>query len=209
MEAPPFRQMVVGAVRARLASHGGDGKDEGESAILQDKEVHMDDCLQVIMRRRSIRKFTGEPIPKETIIMALKAAMAAPSGMNRQPWSFLVVTKKETITSLCRAHSHASFGVDAGAVILPFGVKEGQKWFEQDMAAATENLLIALANLGLGATWCGMDEDRQHDIRPLVGLPDDEFVFALIPVGIPAEEKPARTQYDEDRVHWNEYRARP
>ncbi len=169
----------------------------------------MDDCLQVIMRRRSIRKFTGEPVPKEKIITALKAAMAAPSGMNRQPWSFLVVTKKETIAELCRAHSHAGFGVDAGAVILPFGVKEGQKWFDQDMAAATENLLIALANLGLGATWCGMDEDRQHGIRPLVGLPDDQFVFALIPVGIPAEEKPARTQYDENRVHWNEYRARP
>jgi len=61
----------------------------------------------------------------------------------------------------------------------------------------------------LGATWCGMDEDRQHGIRPLVGLPDDQFVFALIPVGIPAEEKPARTQYDENRVHWNEYGARP
>ena len=169
----------------------------------------MDDCLQVIMRRRSIRKFTGEPVPKEKIVTALKAAMAAPSGMNRQPWSFLVVTKKETIAELCRAHSHAGFGVDAGAAVLPFGSKEGQKWFDQDMAAATENLLIALANLGLGATWCGMDEDRQHGIRPLVGLPDDQFVFALIPVGMPAEEKPPRTQYDESRVHWNAYRARP
>jgi len=209
MEAPPSRQMAVDAVRARRASHGDNSKAEGESAILWDEEVEMDDCLQVIMRRRSIRRFTGEPVPKEKIITALKAAMAAPSGMNRQPWSFLVVTKKETIAELCRAHSHAGFGVDAGAVILPFGVKEGQKWFDQDMAAATENLLIALANLGLGATWCGMDEDRQHGIRPLVGLPDDQFVFALIPVGIPAEEKPARTQYDENRVHWNEYRAKP
>jgi nitroreductase len=174
-----------------------------------DPEVDMDDCLQVIMKRRSIRKFTGASVPKERVIKALEAAMAAPSGMNRQPWSFVVVTKKETVAALCRAQGHAAFGVDAGAVILPFGLKEGQKWFDQDMAAATENLLIALANLGLGATWCGMDDVRQDGIRSLVGLPNDQFVFALIPVGVPGEEKPPRTQYDEKRVFWEEYRARP
>ncbi|MBC7221288.1 nitroreductase family protein [Candidatus Bipolaricaulota bacterium] len=166
----------------------------------------MDDVLQVIMKRRSVRKFTGEPVPREKIITALKAAMAAPSGMNRQPWSFVVVTNKETVAALCQAHGHAAFGVNAGAVILPFGKKVGEKWFDQDMAAATENLLIALANLGLGATWCGMDDSRQGAIRPLVGLPKDQFVFALIPVGIPAEEKAPRTQYDTKRIHWEAYR---
>ena len=169
----------------------------------------MDESLQVITKRRSIRKFTGAPVPREKLVTALKAAMAAPSGMNRQPWSFLVVTKRETVGALCQAQGHASFGADAGAVILPFGAKEGQKWFDQDMAAATENLLIALANLGLGATWCGMDEARQGGIRPLVGLPEEQFVFALIPVGVPGEEKPARTQYDETRIHWETYRSGP
>jgi len=168
----------------------------------------MDEFLQVITKRRSIRKFTGSPVPREKLVAALKAAMAAPSGMNRQPWSFVIVTKRETLAALCQAQGHASFGVDAGAVILPFGTKQGQKWFDQDMAAATENLLIALANLGLGATWCGMDEARQAAIRPLIGLPEDQFVFALIPVGVPGEDKPARTQYDESRVHWETYRPR-
>lgn len=166
----------------------------------------MDECLQAIMKRRSVRKFTGASVPRDKIVTALKAAMAAPSGMNRQPWSFIVATNPETVASLCKAHGHAAFGVNAGAVILPFGKKEGQKWFDQDMAAATENLLIAVANLGLGATWCGMDEARQEAIRPFVGLPEDQFIFALIPVGIPAEETPPRTQYDESRVHWETYR---
>lgn len=170
------------------------------------KEVQMDECLQTIMNRRSVRRFTGAPVPREKIVAALKAAMAAPSGMNKQPWNFIVVTNKETVASMCKAHGHAAFGVDAGAVILPFGQKEGQKWFDQDMAAATENLLIAIANLGLGATWCGMDESRQEAIRPLVAIPEDQFIFALIPVGIPAEDKPPRTQYDEGRVHWEAYR---
>lgn len=168
----------------------------------------MNECLQAIMKRRSVRTFAAEPVSREEIVTALKAAMAAPSGMNRQPWSFIVVTRPETVASLCKAHGHAAFGVNAGAVILPFGKKEGQKWFDQDMAAATENLLIAVANLGLGATWCGMDEVRQKAIRPLVGLPEDQFIFALIPVGVPAEDKPARTQYDESRVHWESYQPR-
>lgn len=166
----------------------------------------MDECLQAIMKRRSIRRFTGAPVPREKLVVALKAAMAAPSGMNKQPWNFIVVTNKETVVSICNAHGHAAFGVNAGAVILPFGKKEGQKWFDQDMAAATENLLIQIANLGLGATWCGMDESRQAAIRPLVGVPEDQFIFAVIPVGVPAEDKPSRTQYDESRVHWEVYR---
>ena len=73
------------------------------------------------------------------------------------------------------------------------------------MAAATENLLLAVANLGLGATWCGMNEAKQGLIRPLVGLPDDLYAFALIPIGVPAESKPPRTQYDEGRIRWEGY----
>lgn len=162
-------------------------------------------ALDMITRRRSIRAFTGAPIDREKIEIALKAAMAAPSANNARPWNFVVVTEEATVQALCKAHPYAGFGVNAGAVILPFGRKDGYKWFDQDMAAATENLLVALANLGLGATWCGIDADRDLAIRPLVGLPEDQFAFALIPVGIPAEEKPPRTQYEESRVHWERY----
>lgn len=168
----------------------------------------MNECLQSIMKRRSIRAFTGDTVPKEKLEMALRAAMAAPSGMNRQPWQFVVVTEKETIKRMCEAHGYAGFGMAAGAIVLPFGSKEGQKWFDQDMAAATENLLIQIANSGLGATWCGMDEARQATVRGMVGLPEDAFIFALIPVGVPAEEKPARTQYEARRVHWERYDPR-
>ena len=165
--------------------------------------------LQFITKRRSIRKFTGGAIERELLMTALKAAMAAPSANNSQPWSFLVVTEPENVKAVCRAHPYASFGEQAGAVILPFGKKAGYSWFDQDMAAATENLLIALANLGLGATWCGMSEELQADVRNVVALPDDLFFFALIPVGIPVEEKESRTQFEETRVHWGTYTATP
>jgi len=163
--------------------------------------------LSFITRRRSIRSFTGEPVDREKLETALKAAMAAPSAQNTRPWHFLVSTEPENVKRICRAHPYAAFGVDAGAVIVPFGKKTGYRWFDQDMAAATENLLLALANLGLGATWCGMADEHQEPLRNAAGLPDEHHLFAVIPVGVPTEEKPARTQYDEERIHWETYRS--
>jgi nitroreductase len=165
----------------------------------------MTDALRAIQNRRSVRKFTGAPVAREKIHAVLEAAMAAPSARNLKPWSFLVVTERPAVQALCRAHPYAGFGADAGAVILPFGSKHTHKWFDQDMAAATENLLIAIADLGLGATWCGMDDERQPAVRALVGLPEDQFVFALIPVGVPAESPAPRTQFESSRVHWEQF----
>ena len=164
-----------------------------------------DQVLQFIAARRSVRSYTGEPVPRPDLEVALRAAMAAPSARNSQPWRFLVITEPARIQAVCRAHPYAKFGENAGAVILPFGKKSGYQWFDQDMAAATENLLLALANLGLGATWCGMSAERQADVRSIIPLPDDLFYFALIPVGVPAEIVEPRSQYDESRVYRESY----
>jgi len=166
-----------------------------------------DDVLQFITKRRSIRKFTGEAIDRELLLKALEAAMAAPSANNSRPWSFVVVTEAEKVRAVSAAHPYASFGEQAGAIILPFGKKDGYGWFDQDMGAATENLLLALTHLGLGATWCGMAEEHQASVRAIVPIPEEMHFFALIPVGIPAEEKEARTQFEESRVYWERYTA--
>ncbi len=164
-----------------------------------------DHVLQFITRRRSVRKFTGNSVDRDLLVMALKAAMSAPSARNSRPWNFLVVTEPDRVKAICRAHPYASFGEEAGAVILPFGKKDGYRWFDQDMGAATENLLLALANLGLGATWCGMPDERQADVRSAIGLPEDLYLFALIPVGEPLDAVEPRTQYEASRVHWERY----
>jgi len=114
--------------------------------------------------------------------------MPVPSANNTRPWKFLIITDKARIAAICRAHPHAKFSVDADAVIIPFGKKEGYKWFDQDMPAA---------NLGLGATWHGMIDDREASVHSVAGLPNGVFGFALVPIGIPAEGQPPRTQYDE------------
>ena len=164
-----------------------------------------EEVLRFITVRRSIRAFTGEAVDRAKLEIALKAAMAAPSANNSKPWEFVVVTDQGKVRTICETHPYAKFGTNAGAVVLPFGKKAEYQWFDQDMGAATENLLVALANLALGATWCGMSDERQEAVRALVGLPEDLYVFALIPVGVPAEEKPPRTQYEPERVHWEQY----
>jgi nitroreductase len=169
----------------------------------------MDRVLEFITRRRSVRAFTGEAVPREKLEIALKAAMAAPSARNSRPWQFLVVTEMDRVRAICAAHPYAKFGEQAGAVILPFGAKTDYRWFDQDMGAATENLLLAIANLGLGATWCGMPEERQADVRAVVDLPEDLFFFALIPVGVPSEAVQPRTQYEAERVHWEKVANSP
>ena len=165
----------------------------------------MDQVLEFITKRRSVRTFTGESVSREKLEIALKAAMAAPSARNSQPWQFLILTEPERVRAVCAAHPYAKFGDKAGAVILPFGRKADYRWFDQDMGASTENLLLALANLGLGATWCGMPDERQADVRAVISIPEELHIFALIPVGVPSEPVQSRTQYQAERVHWEEY----
>jgi nitroreductase len=162
-----------------------------------------DNILEMIMNRRSVRAFTGGAVTQEQIETLLKAAMSAPSANNRQPWRFIVVTDRMKIKEICLAHPYARFGVDAGVVLVLFGEREGNYHFFSDMGAATENLLLAVANTGLGATWCGMNEERQALIKPLVGLPDNLWCYAVIPVGVPSRPVEPRTQYDPKKV-WRE-----
>jgi nitroreductase len=160
--------------------------------------------LEGFTKRRSIRAFTGAAVDREMLTLALKAAMSAPSSHNGRPWSFIVVTDRDRIRALCAAHPHATFGKDAGAVVVPFGRKQ-DTYFDQDMAAATENFLLAIAGLGLGATWCGMNAAYEGTVGPLLKLPAEYTAFALIPVGVPAETKEPRTQFEERRIHWEQY----
>lgn len=166
-----------------------------------------EEVLRFFERRRSIRAFTGEPVAEKHLRIALRAAMSAPSAHNGRPWQFIVLTDRERIREVCSYHPYAKFGVEAGAVVLPCSTlkeKASNPYYDQDMAAATENLLLAVANLGLGATWCGVSDEIQPGLRRLLGASDDRHVFALVPIGVPAETKGPPTGVDEARIFWNE-----
>jgi nitroreductase len=160
--------------------------------------------LETIFARRSIRKYTAEPVTEEEEKTLLEAAMAAPSASNKKPWHFLVVRDRKTLDALAEAHPHAAMLKTATLCVAVCGDPEpsGEYWI-QDCAAATENLLLAATALGLGTCWLGVHprQPRKEAVRPVLGVPDHLEILNLIAVGRPDETKEPRTQFDAARVH--------
>jgi nitroreductase len=163
----------------------------------------MDERLGIIFARRSIREYTDEPVSEADIQSLLEAGMAAPSASNRQPWHFVVVTDRETLKALGRAHPFGKMIARASLAIAVCGDPATSDWWVQDCSAATENILVAAAGLGLGGVWLGCHgrPEREGAIRGVLGIPERIGVLSLLSIGHPAEEKEARTQYNPAHVH--------
>jgi nitroreductase len=164
--------------------------------------------MNAITKRRSIRTYTQDPIPEELITQLLEAAMSAPSAQNERPWHFIVITEKKTLAALPDVSLYAKMTANAPLAILVCGDLEreiAQGFWVQDCAAATENLLIAVEALHLGAVWLGIypREARVDFLRDLLHIPQHIVPFALIPIGYPAETKETPSRYDASRVHYN------
>ncbi len=160
--------------------------------------------VDLIFARRSIRRYTGEPVSEADVKTLLEAAMAAPSASNLKPWHFVVVTERRTLDALAEVHPHGKMLAEAPLAIAVCGDPElsGRYWV-QDCSAATENLLLAVTALGLGAVWLGVHprDERVNPVRELLGIPAPVTPLNLVAIGHPAENKAARTQYDAARVH--------
>jgi len=154
----------------------------------------------VFRRRFSCRSFTAEPVPRSVIEDLLEAARWAPSGGNVQPWRFLVVLDRATRDALAAAAWRQRFVASAPVVIVVCALPElsartyGQRGRElyclQDTAAATQNLLLAATELGLGTCWVGAF-DEAAAARAL-RLPPDWRPVAMVPIGVPATDPPPR-----------------
>jgi nitroreductase len=167
----------------------------------------VDDRLEIIFGRRSIRQYTGEPISEQDLSSLLEAGMAAPSASNRKPWHFVTVTDRAKLRALADTHPYGKMLAGAAAAIAVCGDPGISEWWVQDCSAATENILVAAAGLGLGGVWLGCHNrpEREQAVRDVLGIPAQIGVLSLISVGHPSEEKEARTQYDPARVHENNW----
>ncbi len=158
-----------------------------------------------ILKRRTIRKYSNKEVSQEKIEQLLRAAMAAPSANNKKPWLFYVVKNKEIQEQLKKVYSF--FDYNSPLLIVVAGNLESQRskttdFWQQDCSAAVQNILLLATELGLGSCWCGIypRKERVQAIRKILNLTDEIVPLALIHLGYPAEEKSARTQYEEAKV---------
>ncbi len=162
--------------------------------------------METIFHRVSIRKFEDRPVEAEKMERLLRAAMAAPSAGNQQPWEFYVVSDKTLICALSQATPYAHCAKNASVVVVPCFRKEC--WAPScsllDLSAATENLLLEADYLGLGAVWMGVapQETLMQRVREVLALPEHLQPFALVPCGYPAERREWKDRYDPSRVHY-------
>lgn len=163
------------------------------------------ELFDAIHTRRSIRKYLDKPVSGEMLETILKAGMAAPSAGNQQPWHFLVITDRARLDAIPAFHPYSKMVLQAPAAILVCGDPEGKKWptfWDQDVSAATQNMLLAARGLGLGTVWVGIypEKERVEGFRKLFALPKHIIPFALVPVGWPDGEFDTVNRYRPELV---------
>ena len=164
------------------------------------------EAIECITTRRSIRSYTSEPVAEEVIESVLRAAVAAPSAGNQQPWRFVVLTQRDSLEAAAATTPYgkmlreAAFGLVVCADTRE--LKHPTMW-EQDCSAAAQNALLAAHALGLGRVWLGYwpKMERVTPIKEALAIPEGVEPLAVLAFGHPAEEKPPSDRYEPDYVH--------
>lgn len=167
------------------------------------------DFLDVIMSRRSIRKYKKDKVPESHVIKILEAAMNAPSRKNERPWHFVLIDNRKILDKIPSFHPNSKMLYEAPMAILVAGDLDITKdiFITIDCSAATENILLAAHSLGLGACWLGVypDEERVKGMKEILNLPENIFPVSLISIGYPDEGKPQLKRFEENRIHYNKW----
>lgn len=162
--------------------------------------------MNSIFHRTSIRTYLDKPVENEKVEMMLRAAMAAPSAGNQQPWEYYVVTNREILKKLATASPYAGCTANAPMAFVACYQKNCMmpEYAEIDVSASVENLLLEADELELGAVWLGMAPltERMDEIRSILSLPEHLEAFAVIPCGYPKQVRAQQDRYEEARVHY-------
>ena len=170
----------------------------------------MENVIETIYKRRSIRNYLDKPVEREIIITLLKAATSAPTAINCQPWEFIVVDGSKLL-QLKNEFKFARYNAP-NAIIVCGNMQLARKGIEQefwiqDCSAVVQNILIAATSLRLGSIWIGIYPivNRIKLLRKMFNMPEYVVPLNIVYIGYPAEEKEPRTRYNEKRVYWQEY----
>jgi nitroreductase len=174
----------------------------------------MEQVLDVIRKRRTVRAFTDEEVSDEQVETILQMAMYAPTYMNRQPWHFVVVRDKELQKSLGETLGVRPYIQQASAVIAVYGDPNISNTWDLDGCAAIENMLIAATALGLGSAWAGSPGnlawgEAEQLMKDALKVPAGFRALSLVCLGHPVKMVVPHTKderYNKTRVHYGTWR---
>ena len=166
------------------------------------------ETLNAIYSRRSIRKYKNTPICNETIDMLLRAAMYAPSARNSQSWHFIVIDKRDILDRIVEIHPYAQMLAQAPLAIIVCGdkrIEPNEGYISVNCSAATQNILLAAFDAGLGTVWLGVypRKERMDNVSKLFNLPDEIVPVSIVVVGEPNEKKEQPERFLKERIHMN------
>jgi nitroreductase len=176
------------------------------------EDTNMKDTFAVIHSRKSVRNFTGESVSKDDLDKIIKAGMAAPTAVNMQPWSFIVITDRKKMDALAERLPNAKMLFKAGGAIIV--CTEPDKAFNKskdfaiiDASLAGENILLSIETLGLGGVWTAAYPyaDRMKHVRSVLNIPQEVIPLNVIPVGVPTGQDKPKVKYNKEKIHWEQW----
>ena len=157
--------------------------------------------LKSIMTRTSIRKYEPRAISPDTIETLLRAGMAAPTAINKQPWHFVVVTNREKLEKMGGRAAGAPLAILVCGDMNIARKGHGFDYWVQDCSAATENILLAAHAMGLGAVWTGGYPGNRYKLyQELLSLPEHIVPLNAIAIGYPAENPEPKNKWDAQKI---------
>jgi nitroreductase len=163
-------------------------------------------CIDQILKRRSIRKYSKEPVSEEIKNNILEAGRQAPSAVNAQPWHFIVVDDPILIDKLASSGRFRPFVRGCSFVVIGLYKTRNpllKRWGQVDTVIALQNMVLAAEVQGVGSCWIG---DLSGDLNKLLGIPRDVNIVAMVSFGIPDEEPGPKPKKDAEKIfHYNKW----
>ena len=168
------------------------------------------ETIEAILQRKSVRSYTGEDVTDEQVQIVLKAAMAAPTTVGSNDYVFLVLRKRENIAKIQKFKpANAEMLEKVPVVILVCGDRKAAYKFPDpywalDCSAATENILLAATDLGLGSLWLGIypNKERTLAVQEAFSLPQDIIPLCGVAIGHCADTKKTPDRFDPKKVFY-------
>lgn len=208
MKTSHFLNIILAAALAIVAVLYAQKPQE---AATEQSELATNAALENIFTRTSVRSYSSREVSRATVDTLLRAAMSAPTAVNKQPWQFVVIDDRAKLDSIASEFRNISMAAKAPMAVVVCGDMsraldgEARDFWIQDCSAATENMLLAAHSLGLGAVWCGIypAAERVAKLSELLGLPGHLVPLCVVPMGYPDGATGAKDKYDAARIHFN------